>query len=151
MKTFPISLLAARALLAACATAPTETTQEEAEVDPRRGAQVDRITFSRQISGFGETTRRTVVVSTGPNRDYLLEVFPGCIDLDHANSIAFDSLTGSLTRGDSLIAFDSAFGPSAAQPRPVKCTITAIYEWNADAEPVSTPEQAEDAEENGSD
>ncbi len=146
MKTTLTAVLAAATLvLTACATAPSQDETADAKPDPRRGEKVDRISIAQRVNGFGETTRNTVVVSAGPGRDYLVEVFPGCIDLQNAQSIAFDSFSGSLRRGDSLVAFDSVFGPSAAQPRPVKCSITAIYEWNADAAAPAT----DDAEDTG--
>ena len=74
-------------IVSACATATTpealEARQEareqerRAEVfadDPRRGEEVKRVCFARQIDSFGETTDRAVVIREG--RDYyLLETF----------------------------------------------------------------------------
>ena len=134
MKPFlSASLLALSLSLAACATSDSSDTSDTAEADPRRGAEVDRICFTQSIDGFGETTRNTVVVREGVNQHYLVEVFRGCLDLDHAQSLAFDSFSGCLTRGDAILAFDSAFGPSPGDAKPLRCRIKTIYEWDPDA------------------
>lgn len=133
-------------LLTACATtdedaSPRAQSFADLEGDTRLGEQVDRICFSRQIDGFGETTRNTVVVDAGVNDYYLLRTTGSCFDLEFAQSIAFDSFSSCLTRGDRLVAFDSAFGPGHGDTRPQRCLITEIYAWDADAE--SVPEESD--------
>jgi hypothetical protein len=133
--------------VAACQSTPEDAskkdadTTEVAEVDPRRGEEVDRICFASNIRGFGETTRSTVVVNAGVNQRYLLEVFRGCTNLDHAQSLAFDSFSSCITRGDNILAFESFTGPSRHDFPSIPCRINKIYEWNKDA--------GEDAEEGG--
>lgn len=137
--------------VSACATASTPeaiAAREQAKADavfaddPRRGAVVDKVCFTRQIDSFGETTKRAVVIREG--RDfYLVETFPGCFDLDWAQSLAFDSFSSCLSKGDRLVAFDNAFAQtdrSIGQPQ--TCRVKAIYEWDKEAE--ATEESDED-------
>lgn len=137
-------ILAASALLAlaGCATDDAATQTAEADtVDPRRGEQIDRLCFAHNIDGFGETTRNSVVVSEGLDQ-YLVETFPGCFDLDDAQSLAIDSTLSCLTRGDRITGFDSVFGPDNIGPRSYACTVKAIYEWDSDAEAAPETEEA---------
>ncbi|MEM9054861.1 MAG: DUF6491 family protein [Pseudomonadota bacterium] len=129
-------------VLAACATATTPEQQAEraqakaAEVfadDPRRGEEVKRLCFASSIDSFGETTKRAVVVREGLDH-YLIETFGGCYDLDWAQSLAVKSFSGCLTRGDEILAFDSAFGPDRNDIRRPSCKVRAIYEWEEDAD-----------------
>ena len=114
--------------------------------DPRRGELVDKVCFTRQIDSFGETTKRAVVIREG--RDYyLVETFPGCFDLDWAQSLAFDSFSSCLSKGDRLVAFDNAFGHNdRGVGQPQTCRVKAIYEWDRDAE---TEEPAADEDTSG--
>ena len=129
--------------LSACATATTPEAiadREQAKADavfaddPRRGALVDKVCFTRQIDSFGETTKRAVVIREG--RDYyLVETFPGCFDLDWAQSLAFDSFSSCLSKGDRLVAFDNAFAHTDRKiGQPQTCRVKAIYDWDRDAE-----------------
>jgi hypothetical protein len=133
-------------LLAACATEPsvTDTLGDTAftEADPRRGEEVRSVCFTRSIDGFGETSRRSVVVRKNANERYLIEVFPGCFDLDDAQSLAIDSFSGCLTRGDEIKPFTSAFGPSINDFN-TTCRVSKIYRWDRDA--LDTPEADTDA------
>ena len=128
-------------ILSACATAD-QTEKISPLDDPRLGEKVDRLCFTSSIDSFGETTRNTVVVREGFDH-YLIETYGGCLDLDWAQSIALDSFSGCLTRGDEVFAFDSPFGPDRTD-RPISCTVKAIYKWNLDAEAES--EEDEDAD-----
>lgn len=130
-------------LLWSCASAgdPAEDGVAAYADDPRLGAEVDRICFGRQINGFGETTDRTIIVRAGANEHYLIETIGFCRDLDWAQSIALDRFSSCLTRGDSIIPFDSAFGPDRRDLPAQSCRINAIYDWDEDAEA-----PAEDAE-----
>jgi len=81
--------------LAACATATTPEERAEAEKvalfedDPRRGAEVDKVCFSRTIDGFTNTTNRAVVISEG-TKEYLVTTRSRCTDLDDAMSRRYD-------------------------------------------------------------
>lgn len=128
-------------IITACATATTPEQQAALDEkranevfanDARRGEQVDRLCFASQIDGFGETTDRAVVVSEGLDQ-YLIETYPGCFDLDWAQSLAVDSFSSCLTRGDKIFAFDNVFGPDRNDGINQACRVKAIYEWNKDA------------------
>jgi hypothetical protein len=120
--------------LAACATGPADQSPPEAySDDPRLGERVDRICFGRSINGFGETTSRTIVLNAGVNEHYLVETFGACQDLDWAQSVSFDQFSSCLSESDSIIPYDSAFGPRETDFPPQRCRIKAIYEWDPDA------------------
>ncbi|MEQ8435600.1 MAG: DUF6491 family protein [Oceanicaulis sp.] len=105
--------------------------------DPRLGAQVDRICTGRSITGFDEATERSVVVSAGQDRHYLIETAGRCYALEDARSLAFDQFSLCLAAGDRLMP--SSRTPSSAPDqrqasRPGQmalgpCQIEAIYEW----------------------
>lgn len=127
---------AATALLGACSTGPEAGGQdEEWRSDARLGERVDRVCFASTIDNFRMTTRNTLIVEEGASDEYLIEVVGSCYNLDGANSISFDTFAGAscVTRGDSIYAYDSAFGPSQTDLPPARCPIRAIYEWNEDA------------------
>nr|WP_070959550.1 DUF6491 family protein [Hyphomonas sp. Mor2] len=136
--------------VSACATdtspeAVAEREKERAEEvfanDVRRGAEIDRVCFARNIDSFGETTRSAVVVREGRDR-YLVETFSGCFDLDWAQSLAIDSFSSCLTKGDRIFASDSAFGFDKQDLRQ-SCRVKAIYEWDPDAEEAKSEETDE--------
>ena len=147
MKSFAL-FAATGLLLAACATEPsvTDTLGDTAftEADPRRGEEVRSVCFTSSIDGFGETSRRSVVVRTSPRERYLIEVFPGCFNLNDAQSLAIDSFSGCLTRGDELKPFTSAFGPSRTDVRQT-CRVSKIYRWDPDALEEADTEADKDA------
>lgn len=136
--------------VAGCATdtspeAVAEREQAKADAvfanDVRRGAEIDRVCFASSIDGFGETTRRAVVIREGRDR-YLIETFGGCFDLDWAQSLGIDTFSSCLTKGDRIFASDSAFGFDKQDLRQ-SCRVKAIYEWDPDAE---ATEEAPDSE-----
>lgn len=123
------------AVISACATGASDQSAPEAYADdPRLGERVDRICFGRSINGFGETTSRTIVLNAGVNEHYLVETFGPCQDLDWAQSVSFDQFSSCLSEADSIIPYDSAFGPRANDFPAQRCSIKAIYEWDPDAE-----------------
>ena len=127
---------ASAALLAACSSSPSaDEEMADWREDARLGEQVDRICFSDNIDNFRMTTRNTVIVEKGVNDEYLIETFNNCNDLDFAQSLSFDTFPGAscVTKGDSIYAYDSAFGPQDGDIPPIRCPISAIYEWNEDA------------------
>ena len=128
--------------ISACATeispeATAEREQAKADAvfanDARRGAQVDRVCFASNIDSFGETTKRAVVIREGRDR-YLVETFGGCFDLDWAQSLALDTFSSCLSKGDKIVASDSAFGFDKNDIGRQSCTVKAIYQWDPDAE-----------------
>ena len=140
--------------LSACATdsSPEATAErEQARADEvfandiRRGEEVDRVCFASNIDSFGETTRRAVVVREGRDR-YLIETFGGCFDLDWAQSLAIDSFTSCLSKGDRIFASDSAFGFEKQDLRQ-SCRVKAIYAWDPDAaEKAAAADEASEGE-----
>lgn len=136
-------------VVSACATATTPEQLEAREAkraadvfadDPRRGEQVDKLCFASRIDSFGLTTKRAVVVREGGDR-YLLETFPGCFDLDWAQSLAIDSFGPCLTKGDHILAFDTVFANRDHNSAGRSCSIKAIYKWDKDA--TAKPDEAD--------
>lgn len=123
--------------LAACTSQPDAGNDEpEAwRTDARLGEKVDRVCFASNIDSFRMATRNSVIVEEGVNDEYLIETVGSCYDLDRANSLSFDTFPGAscVTKGDSIYAFSSAFGPDRTDIPPARCPIRAIYEWNEDA------------------
>ncbi len=150
------------ALLLAVAGCATDTSpealaeREQAKADAvfandvRRGEEVDRVCFTSNIDSFGETTRRAVVIREGRDR-YLIETFGGCFDLDWAQSLGVDSFSSCLTKGDRIIASDSAFGFDKQDLRQ-SCRVKAIYAWDPDAteEESDTDASSEETQESAS-
>lgn len=138
------------ALIASSLFAPVATADEDApdgfEDDPRLGEEVRRMCFSRNVSGFGETTRRTIVLRARVNDYYLVETFGFCRDLDWAQSISLDSFGPCLTRGDTIHTSDSVFASDRRHGLANQCRVRAIYEWNPDAEEGSEEEAENVAE-----
>lgn len=127
--------------LAACATATPEQQAERAERiaeqtfanDVRRGEEVDRLCFANRIDGFTNTTDRAVVVSEG-TREYLITTTNRCDNLDDAMSLAVDSFSSCLTRGDKIVGNQSVFGGNFGGPPSASCFVDKIYEWDRDAD-----------------
>lgn len=141
MLSHRITFAAMILVVSACATATTPEQLEAREAkraaevfadDPRRGELVDKVCFANQIDSFGLTTKRAVVVREGGDR-YLIETFPGCFDLDWAQSLAIDSFGACLTKGDRILAFDSVFPNDRHLNAQQSCRVKAIYEWDRDA------------------
>ncbi len=136
LAALPLSLV-----LMSC-TAPGATKMaanaEAEKPDPRRGEEVKSLCYGGRISGFGETTRNSVVIRQG-RKNYLLETYNGCLDLEYAQSLSLNRFSGCLSRGDRLIGFDSPFGHDNFGPRSQPCTIKTIYEWDKDATETETP------------
>ncbi len=139
--------------VSACATdtspeAVAEREQARADAvfanDIRRGEEVKKVCFTNTIDGFGETTKRAVVIREGRDR-YLVETFPGCFDLDWAQSLAINSFTSCLSKGDKIFASDSAFGFDKRDIGHQSCRVKAIYEWDPDAEESQDEDDAEAA------
>lgn len=110
--------------------------------DIRRGKAVKKVCFTNSIDGFGETTKRAVIIREGRDR-YLVETFPGCFDLDWAQSLAINSFSSCLTKGDKIFASDSAFGFDKRDIGSQSCRVKAIYEWDPDAEQADETEETD--------
>ena len=120
--------------LGACSSSMDDAISDEDQAwrtDARLGEQVDRICFTSTIDSFRSPTRSSVIVEKGVNDEYLIETMGSCPNLDWAQSLTFDTFgsSGCLGRGDSIYAFDSAFGPDNYSMN-FRCPISAIYEWN---------------------
>ena len=136
MKTHLVfCLLAATSILNACATSTVSAQQERGIAafadDVRLGEEVNKICFNRNIDGFSNNTRDTVVLSAGPSKDYIVEVRGICPNLRYAQSIGIDTSQSCVTRGDYLVVSESAFpsGTSSAMS-PDRCLIDKIYKWD---------------------
>lgn len=128
--------------LTACASGtPAEIEAQRAERnaadlfegDPRRGEEVSKLCFAARIDGFTNSTDRAVVLREG-NREYLVTTRTRCPDLDDAMSLAVDSFSSCLSRGDKLIGAESVFGGNFGGPPSIACFVDKIYEWDRNAE-----------------
>jgi Family of unknown function (DUF6491) len=113
------------ALLAACATPPTEVA--DAKPDPRQGEQVNNICFAQQIRNWRELDNRSVIVEANVRDEYKLDLIGTCNPRDAFLSIGLVSRGGSscLSTGDKLIT-DARYNDGS-------CSISRIYKWNKDA------------------
>ena len=133
-------LCTAALTISACATA-TDTQEEMAEIDPRIGEEVDRICFSKSISGWNTVKgdRDAVILTRGVRERYRVEYSGVCnhSDFRSANSIGIDSRgSGScISRGDSLLV-------RTIGDRVSRCFITQINRWDRDG----TIEEGDDGE-----
>jgi hypothetical protein len=141
-----IALALSTALLAACTShAPTQPKAKgvaQFAGDARLGEEVNKVCFASTIDGFHDATDDTVVLSKGRD-DYLIETFGGCFNLDQAQRLGVDSTTGCLGKGDHIITSDSISGHSDTGFGVQRCTIKAMYKWDAKAE---APAEAEESQ-----
>lgn len=146
MKLF-VATMALALSLGACASseAEPERTINLAE-DKRVGEQLDRLCFTSGINGFSWTSSTSVILSRG-TKDFLVTTRSRCRDLRDAQSLAVDSFSGCLSRGDRLIGFDSAFGRNASDIPPFPCFVDEIYEWDRDAKAPETDKPDSENEE----
>jgi len=123
--------------LAACATSADDGKPKGIAAfkgDPRLGEEVSKICFNRSIDGFSENTDDTVVLTKGVNKDHIVEVSGICQDLKFAKSIAIDSRSSCITRGDYLLVSSSAFSlDDGTGIGPDRCYIDKIYKWDKKA------------------
>ncbi len=116
---------AAAALLAGCATPPTD--MADVKPDPRQGEEVRNICFAQQIRNWRELDNRSVIVEARMNDEYKLELIGTCNPRDAFLNIGLVSRGGSscLTTGDRLVT-DARYNDGS-------CSIRRIYKWNKDA------------------
>lgn len=149
MTKLALALILPAIALAACETTGTtgNAAASEKEEDPRIGDRVDRMCFTGSISGFSNNRKNSVVLRAGASREYYVET-TACFAMDDAMAIGIDPRAGScLTRGDRLVVSDSMFARDRDNLNTQRCLITAIYEWNDDAEKTGEGEEMTDAEE----
>ena len=120
-------------MISACASEGTARDDAIAADDPRRGEKVDKICFNRNIDGFSDTRKRSVVLETSPSKQYLVEVRGICSQLRSAQRIAIDSALSCVSRNDILIVSEQVFSGSSASRSPDRCFISAIYKWDRKA------------------
>lgn len=139
-KSLPMVYAGMVFLLSACATVANGGDDdrvrgaEKFAEDPRLGERVDRMCFTSTIDGFSQPDEDTVVLRASASRHYLVET-SACFNLERALSIGLDSRTSCASRGDRLIVSDSAFPSRSNTGTSVdSCLITAIYEWDDDAD-----------------
>lgn len=102
--------------------------------DPRLGEKVNHFCFTGSINGFAPNDDDTILVRARANQQYLIETQSFCPDLDFAQSVAFDTRSSCISRGDRLLVSTSAFSLNDGGIGPDTCLITGIYEWDKDAE-----------------
>lgn len=143
----PALLILSAGLLAACQSTPGETKPSGVAAyadDPRLGEKVSSVCFASSIDSFSMNKRDTVVLREG-RKDYLVEVFGNCFDLESAMAIGIDAATGCLSKGDALIVSSSLTGSSVGMG-PQRCMIKEIYAWDSKAKekvPEETQEEAQ--------
>mgnify|MGYP003634126983 CR=1 FL=1 len=77
-------------------------------------------------------------------KDYLVEVYGNCFNLDQAQQLAVDSTTSCLGKGDHIITSDSIAGFRDDTGFGVqRCMVKSIHEWDSKA---SKPTDAEETE-----
>lgn len=135
----PALIAASLFVVAACASTAESDNKAKGiaafKDDARLGEKVDKICFNRNIDGFSNNERKTVVLTSGVNKDYIVEVRGVCLNLSHAQSIGIDSTLSCVRRGDYLIVSDSAFSLNdGAGIGPDRCLIDRIHKWDKKAE-----------------
>lgn len=137
----PALLILSASLLAACQSMPGETKPAGIAAyadDPRLGEKVSNACFASSIDGFSMNKRDTVVLRDG-RKEYMVEVFGNCFDLENAMAIGIDAATSCLSKGDALIVNSSLVG-SGAGMGPQRCMIKEIYAWDSKAEKAAAEE-----------
>lgn len=132
-------------ILAACASseekAPTYASPQD---DPRVGEEVNRVCFTRSISGFSEWNRGEGLILRTQRQERFLATFIGpCFPADSALRIGFpNQFGGCLSRGDDLIVSSRIF-PSRRDTAfdTDRCRINKIYAYDG---PPDAEEQRND-------
>lgn len=123
-------------LLSACASTAAGNDKDRGidgfKGDARLGEEVNKICFNRNIDGFSMARKKTVVLSKGASKDYIVEVRGFCRNLSYAQSIGIDATQTCVSRGDYLIVSDTLFGNENGH-RSNRCYIDRMYEWDKKA------------------
>jgi hypothetical protein len=123
-RTTVASILCGLAVACASPGAARHDAEAEAKLALYRthaGAPVSTIPFSRSIDNWTYLGDGSVVLWTSPSRAYLVEVDPGCDELDTAHAIAFEGSGPNVSAG-----FDSIRVVSPAAPLHIPCRIRTI-------------------------
>ncbi len=96
--------------------------------DPRLGEEVDKICFSRNISGFESLDERTIILRRNVKDRYVVETYGTCTDLDSAWEIALDSFSSCIRKQDRII-----LTRTTSRPFNRTCHIKSIHKWNRKA------------------
>lgn len=118
-----ILLVAAVAVSAACATsAPGSRSLEQklADHEFRMAGEIDRIEDYR-INGWNYLDDYHVIFRAGPSDHYLLTFNQRCLNLRNAETIAFSTTVGRLTRFDKVLVRDHSGLP------PERCLIERMH------------------------
>lgn len=94
----------------------------EAELDRMnvRVAEEERSISNFTISGFRPINESNLVVTSGVNDHYLINLTIPCLGLPYAFGMRFESRTGNITSFDNVIVNDLS-------GRPESCQISKIY------------------------
>lgn len=134
-RKLPLALAVAGSLaLAACATNPEQIARAEAKqaakVQPyldHAGEPVSSFRLFGHVSSWNPLSDHQLVVRTGVNDSYLLEVDRTCQNLTFANFIGLVTRTGNTVQsGFDYVRFDDGFQGQ-------RCRITEIRPVDADA------------------
>lgn len=132
-----MTALVALSGLTACEQTPEQRARAEMdqrEFEARKGEQVSSVCFAGSIDSFSRPRDNSVVVQARIRDEYLLTT-SACFNLDNALSLQVESRSGCLSRGDYIVAYDTAFpGTDTTGIEPSRCLITGIYEWKDDSE-----------------
>jgi hypothetical protein len=137
-----ILLALSAAALAACAANPATPAKAKGLAqfagDARLGEETNKVCFASTIDGFHDATDDTVVLSKG-TKDYLVEVYGNCFNLDQAQQLAVDAPTSCLSKGDHLITSDSISGFDDRSGFGVqRCMVKSIHNWDSKAKADAT-------------
>jgi hypothetical protein len=123
-----VTMAFAAALVSACGTAPTETTQAAAEPDVRQGKEVRSICFLSQVRNWRTLDRDSLIVEKAVNQEFRVVLNGVCNPNSAFLNIGLISRGGGgscLTRGDKVVTDERpSFGP---------CYVREMYEWNEKA------------------
>ncbi len=139
-----LSVIAVTATLLGCTTIETSEDKPRGiaafEKDPRLGSEVGKICFKRNIDGFRNATKDTVILDAGVRDEYIVEVHGSCFNLRNAQAIQLDSNLSCLSEFDNIVIYESAFGSRTSPNSVERCSIKSIYKWDEKA----IPEDEED-------
>jgi hypothetical protein len=119
-----LAVAAAALIAAACQSTTPSDAMASREIAARQGAEVDRICFVDDITGWRPLGRRSILVKKGLDEWHRLELSGTCSPQWAYDTIATSSRAGSscLSPGDQVKTFDLTHGS--------QCWIRSIHAWN---------------------